>query len=138
MNDVILDPRKLIFSGTAQSLGRVISVTPENSGLAHLAYGRIRLDASAASVAFATENRETALLCMKGAARVSVDGTAYELDTYDAIYVPRDSAVQVSTTTEVDLVECSADVEGKYPLQIVRYADVQQNTALKFTAGGAS
>jgi len=138
MNDVILDPRKLIFSGTAQSLGRVISVTPENSGLAHLAYGRVRLDASASSVAFATGNRETALLCMKGAARVSVDGTPYELDTYDAIYVPRDSAVQVSTTSEVDLVECSADVEGKYPLQIVRYAQVKQDAALKFTAGGAA
>jgi len=138
MNDVILDPQKLIFSGTAQSLGRVISVTPENSGLAHLAYGRVRLDSSAPNVSFETGNRETALLCMKGACRVSVDGTAYELDTYDAIYVPRGSAVAVSTTSEVDLVECSADVEGNYPLQVVRYAQVKQDAALKFTAGGAA
>ncbi len=39
MNDVTLNPQKLIFSGTAAQLGRVISVTPENSVLAHLAYG---------------------------------------------------------------------------------------------------
>src|SRR4051812_9834231 len=112
MNDVILDPKKLIFSGTAQSLGRVISVTPENSSLAHLAYGRVRLDGSAPRVAFETGTRETALLCMKGACRVSVGGTPspYELDTYDAIYVPRGSSVEVSTSSEVDLVECSADV----------------------------
>src|SRR3954469_24421745 len=136
MNDVILDPKKLIFSGTAQNLGRFISVTPDNSGLAHLAYGRIRLDGGAPNVSFETGNRETALMCMKGACRVSVDGTPHELDTYDAIYVPRGSAVQVSTTTEVDLVECSADVEGNYPLQIVRYSQVKEDAALKFTAGG--
>jgi 5-deoxy-glucuronate isomerase len=138
MNDVILDPKKLIFSGTAQSLGRVISVTPENSGLSHLAYGRIRLDSSAPRVAFETGTRETALMCMKGTCRVSVGGTPYELDTYDAIYVPRGSAVEVSTTSEVDLVECSADVEGNYPLQVVRYEQVKQDAALKFTAGGAA
>ena len=138
MNDVILDPKKLIFSGTANSLGRVISVTPENSELAHLAYGRIRLDSSAPRVAFETGQRETALLCMKGACRVLVGGAPYELDTYDAIYVPRGSAVEVSTTSDVDLVECSADVEGDYPLQVVRYAQVQQDAALKFTAGGAA
>jgi 5-deoxy-glucuronate isomerase len=138
MNDVILDPKKLIFSGTAQNLGRVISVTPDNSGLAHLAYGRIRLDRSTPSVEFETLRRETALMCMKGACRVSVDGTPYELDTYDAIYVPRGSSVQVATTSDVDLVECSADVEGDYPLQVIRYAQVKQDAALKFTAGGAA
>ena len=120
MNDVILDPQKLIFSGTAARLGRVISVTPENSSLAHLAYGRIRLDGSVRSAGFETGKRETALLCMAGACSVLVDGTPYELDTYDAIYVPRGSTVEVSTATNVDLVECSADVEGDYPLQVVR------------------
>ena len=138
MNDVILDPKKLIFSGTAANLGRVIAVTPENSSLSHLVYGRIRLDPSIPRVAFATGPRETALLCMHGACTVTVDGTAHELDTYDAIYVPRGSAVEVSTPSDVDLVECAADVEGDYPLQIVRYSQVKQDSALKFTAGGAA
>ncbi|HEY3255276.1 MAG TPA: 5-deoxy-glucuronate isomerase [Polyangiaceae bacterium] len=138
MNDVILDPKNLIFSGTAARLGRVISVTPENSSLSHLAYGRVRLDGSLPRVAFATGERETALLCMKGVCTVFVGETPYELDTYDAIYVPRGSAVEVATTSEVDLVECSADVEGDYPLQVVRYAQVKQDSALKFTAGGAA
>jgi 5-deoxy-glucuronate isomerase len=75
---------------------------------------------------------------MKGACRVSVNGAAHELDTYDAIYIPRDSKVEVSTTTQVDLVEISADVEGDYPLQLVRYSDVKADPALKFTAGGDS
>jgi 5-deoxy-glucuronate isomerase len=102
----------------------------------HLAYGRIRLDASVSSAVFETGNRETALLCMKGACRIVVYGAAYDLDTYDAIYVPRGSAVAVSTASEVDLVECSADVAGNYPLQVIRYSQVEQDAALKFTAGG--
>ena len=138
MNDVILEPQKLIFSGTASRLGRVISVSPENSSLSHLNYGRVRLDDTMPQVRFETGKRETALMCMKGACRITVDGTSYDIDTYDAIYVPRGSAVEVSTTTEVDLVECSAEVEGDYPLQLVRYSQVKQDGALKFTAGGAA
>jgi len=106
--------------------------------MAHLCYGRILLDAELAKVAFETEQRETALLCMKGACTVTVDGTAHELDTYDAIYVPRGSAVQVTTKGEVDLVECASVVTGEYPLQVIRYADVKADPALKFTAGGPS
>src|SRR4030095_6518080 len=108
---------KLIFSGTASRRGRNISVTPANSKMAHLHYGRIILDASEPRVAFATEGRETALLSMRGACSVTVDGTRYDLGLHDAIYIPRGSAVVVETTGEVDLVECSAEVSGTYPLQ---------------------
>ncbi|HEX5099201.1 MAG TPA: 5-deoxy-glucuronate isomerase [Polyangiaceae bacterium] len=131
-----LDSKQLIFSGTASQKGRHISVTPENSTLAHLAYGRIRLDAEVPRVAFETGERETAFICMKGACRLTVNGEPYELGTYDGAYVPRGTSVEVMTTGEVDLVECSADVTGDYPLQIVRYADVKADAALKFTAGG--
>jgi 5-deoxy-glucuronate isomerase len=138
MNDVILEPQKLIFSGTASRLGRFISVSPDNSSLSHLAYGRVRLNATLPRVSFETGKRETALMCMKGACQITVDGATHDIDTYDAIYVPRGSAVEVATSSEVDLVECSAEVEGVYPLQIVRYSQVKQDGALKFTTGGAA
>ncbi len=133
-----LDPSRLLFSGTASKLGRHISVTPENADVKHLNYGRIRLDASVPRAAFSTGPRETALLNMRGACRVRVDAETYDIGLHDAIYVPRGSEVEVTTDTDVDLVECSAAVTGNYPLQIVRYADVQQNAALKFRAGGAA
>jgi 5-deoxy-glucuronate isomerase len=136
MAQMTLDPRKLIFTGTASRRGRSVAVTPENSSLQHLCYGRIRLDGEVPQAAFETGTHETALMCMKGACRIMVNGAPYELDTYDAIYVPRGSEVQVSTSSEVDLVECSAEVSGDYPLQIVRYAEVKRDPALKFTAGG--
>jgi 5-deoxy-glucuronate isomerase len=131
-----LDPKRLIFSGTASHRGRKISVSPANSDLAHLNYGRICLDAETPSATFDTEGRETALLCMRGSASVTVDGAKHELDTYDAVYIPRGSHVEVRTTAAVDFVECSAEVKGDYPLQVVRYSDVKKDPALKFRAGG--
>src|SRR4051812_41302618 len=122
-----LDSKQLIFSGTASKKGRHISVTPGNSTLSHLAYGRIRLDAEVPRVAFETGGRETAFICMKGACRLTVNGEVFDLDTHDGAYIPRGKSVEVSTTSEVDLVECSADVDGDYPLQIVRYAQVKQD-----------
>lgn len=136
MLNTISAPDNLLVSGTASHRGRFIAVSPKNNPVDHIAYGRIRLDSGLSSAAFHTDDRETALMCMKGACRITVEGTPHELDTFDAIYVPRGSAVEVSTTSEVDLVECSADVQGTYPLQIVRYAEVTQNPSLKFTTGG--
>ena len=133
-----LDPKRLVFSGTASKRGRHTAVSPSNSVLSHLCYGRVRLDRELSRVAFNTENRETALLCMRGACRVEVDGTPYEIGLYDAIYVPRGASLVVSTESEVDLVECAADVEGDYPLQVVRYSEIAKDPALKFRAGGAA
>jgi 5-deoxy-glucuronate isomerase len=133
-----LRPDRLIFSGTASKRGRNLAVSPENSDLLHLHYGRVLLDASEPRASFETGKRETALLCMRGACRIKVGELSCEIGQYDAIYVPRDSTVDITTDGEVDLVECAAEVEGDYPLQIVRYADVQNDPSLKFTAGGPS
>jgi 5-deoxy-glucuronate isomerase len=138
MNDVNLDKKKLIFSGTAAKRGRFVAVTPKNSSLEHLAYGRIQLGTDEPRVAFETGERETAFIVMKGACGVSVNGERYELGTHDGMYIPRGSAVEVTSNQELDIIECSADVTGDYPLQIVRYADVKQDPALKFTAGGTA
>jgi len=133
-----LDPKKLIFSGTASHTGRSIAVSPENSSLSHLHYGRIRLDRETPRASFETGPCETALLCMRGECRVVVDGTPHSIGLYDAIYVPKRCAIQVVTDGEVDLVECAAEVTGDYPLQVVRYSDVEVDPTLKFRAGGDS
>jgi len=136
MSNATLEKAKLLFTNTASQRGRFIAVSPSNSVMRHLGYGRIRLDAEVSSAAFGTDNRETGLQCLRGACRVSVGDGNYDLDTYDAIYIPRGSSVKVTTTREVDLVEVSADVEGDYPLQVVHYAEVEKDPTLKFTTGG--
>jgi len=134
-----LDPKTLIVSGTAARLGRHISLSPQtNPSLSHLHYGRIRLNVSTSSASFESGTRETALLCMKGACTIAVNGTSYDLGLHDAIYIPRGAAIEVTTSTDVDLVECGADVSGDYPLQVIRYADVTADPKLRFRAGGES
>jgi 5-deoxy-glucuronate isomerase len=145
------DPQQLFFSGTASRLGRHLAVSPANSPLEYLHYGRIRLSArenesSLAQVSFESGSRETGLLCMKGECRLlatpggaSVSPEAprsISLGLYDGVYLPRGWSIEVSTGTEVDLVECSAEVRGDYPLQVIRYADVASSPALKFSTGG--
>ncbi|MGB2622394.1 MAG: 5-deoxy-glucuronate isomerase [Candidatus Acidiferrum sp.] len=127
---------KMIFRKTNALLGRHISVTPANSSMRHLAYGRILLNASHSTESFSTGNREVGFILLSGQASVTVDGDTFELSQYDAIYIPRDSAVAVTTNSSVDIAEFSADVDNLYPLQVVRFADISKNPGLKFTTGG--
>jgi 5-deoxy-glucuronate isomerase len=102
----------------------------------HLSYGRIILNSSKPLVSFSDGNRETGLLCLSGNATVKAAGKEFEIGKFDAIYVPRDSSIEISTKNSVDLAEFSSDVTGRYPLKVVRYADVQKDPGLKFVTGG--
>ena len=127
---------KMVFRRTNGQTGRHLAVTPENSTMRHLAYGRIILNSTRPSVSFSNGDRETGLLCLSGNAAVKVAGKEFEIGKFDAIYVPRDSSIEISTRNSVDLAEFSSDVTGRYPLKVVRYADVQKDPGLKFATGG--
>jgi 5-deoxy-glucuronate isomerase len=127
---------RMIFRKTNAHTGRHVAVTPENSPMRHLAYGRIRLNGAVPNVSFGNGIRETALILLSGTAKVRTDGKEFELGQYDAIYIPRDSKIEVSTKSQADIAEFSSDVEGKYPLKLVRYAETSQDPGMKFSAGG--
>jgi 5-deoxy-glucuronate isomerase len=127
---------KMVFRKTNAHQGRHISITPANSSMRHLAYGRIRLNSAKPTESFSTENRETGLVCLSGNAVVTVDQKNIEIGPYDAIYIPRDSSVTVTTKTNVDIAEVSTDVSNRYPLQVVRYAELTKDPGLKFSTGG--
>jgi 5-deoxy-glucuronate isomerase len=130
------DIEKMIFRGTNAHLGRRISVTPGNSKTQHLAYGRIILNGEKSTESFSTGDRETGLICLKGEATISTGGEKIALAQFDAVYIPRDSPVAVETESNADLAEFSADVTQRYPLQVVRYAEVLKDPGLTFNTGG--
>src|SRR5690348_16955788 len=125
----------MVFRGTNQHRGRRVCVTPANSTNRHLRYARIILANGEAPVQFRTEDRETGLILLNGAATVTVDGVSCDLQHFDGLYIPRGSSVQVSATSHADLAEFSAPVSGSYPLQVIRHADLESDPALKFTTG---
>lgn len=127
---------KIVFRNTHKHTGRHISVRPENSAARHLAYGRIILNVSKPTESFCTGDRETGLICLSGQATVTADDRPTQLGRYDAIYIPRDSRVELVTQTSVDLAEFSTDVSDLYPLQVVRFAEIKNDPGLRFSIGG--
>lgn len=127
---------RYIFRGTNQHKGRHLSITPQNSSMKHLSYGRIRLDAETPHAAFGTGGREVGLICLAGECELKAGGETYQVGCRDSVYIPRETEVEVKTSASVDLVECSAEVDGEYPLRVVRYAEVERDSALHFKAGG--
>ncbi len=126
----------MVFRNTHGHVGRHISITPANSSMRHLTYGRILLNATKPAETFSTGNHETGLICLSGEAVVAADGKETLVGQYDAVYVPRDARVQISSKTSVDIAEFSADVAHRYPLQVVRWAEIADDRGLAFTTGG--
>lgn len=127
-----------IYRGTNRHKGRSIAISPQNSSMKHLEYGRVILDHDVPAAEFDTGDREVGLICLAGKCAIDVDGETNALDQYDSIYVSRDSHVKVTTDTQTDLVECSAEVAKRYPLRVVRYDEVKNNSSLSFDTGGES
>ncbi len=128
---------KLVFRRTNEHVGRHISVNPKNSSMRHLEYGRIILNGSKSTESFSTGERETGLICLSGKGAVTVDGNEHLFGLYDSIYIPRDSSVEVSTDSSVDFAEFSAEVAHRYPLQVVRFSEVEKDPGLKFSTGSS-
>src|SRR6476660_9463535 len=128
---------QMVFRKTHGHTGRRISVTPSNSTMQHLSYGRIILNPSKSSEAFTTGERETGLIVLSGHATVAAGGKEHSLAQYDAVYIPRDSSVKINSSSTADIAEFSADVATRYPLQVVHFSQVSTDPGLKFTTGGS-
>lgn len=122
---------------THKAKGRTRQLSPENSATRNLYYGRIRIESREAVIEFSTAGHETGLICLNGSAIVATDGSTFELSRYDALYIPRDSDVTVSSESGCDLAEVSSPVENRYPVQFVRFDEVRKDPALHFIAGKA-
>jgi len=122
---------------TASEMGRHISIRPGSSSMREVSYGRIRLGGAQKEVSFANEGQETGLICVQGEGVVLAGGERFVMTPQDALYVPKGTLITVQTDGEVDLVECSAPVDGEYPLQFVSVEDVRANEKLHFVAGSA-
>ena len=134
-----INAESCLVRGTNSHKGRTRSIAPGTTAARHLHYGRIIMDAGDEPIRFSTDEHETSLICLKGTATVNTEETTYDLGLYDSLYIPRDCQVQVVPRAEgCDLAEVSSPVANRYPVQLVRFADVQRDGTLHFKAGGAT
>lgn len=122
---------------TNKGKGRRTAVAPGTSAARYLHYGRITLSVLDAPVTFDNETHETGLVCLNGVAQVTTGGQSFQLTRYDALYIPRDSDIEVRAVDDngCDLAEISAPVENHYPPKFVAFADVRQDPKLHVAAG---
>jgi 5-deoxy-glucuronate isomerase len=126
-----------IVRNTASGRGRSMQVEPGRTAARHLHYGRIILAAGDSAVRFNTGDRETSLITLKGSAEVKTEAKTYSLGKYDAIYVPRDAAIEVTPGADgCDIAEIASPVAKRHPVQFVAWADVQKDPGLHFATGG--
>ena len=127
-----------IFRKTNVHRGRKVFITPQNSTMQYLCYARTILDQSTPEAGWENGTHETALILLSGDAEVAVGADRFTLSERDSVYIPRGAAIEVKTRSSADLAEFSAEVEGNYPLQMVRYSDIKDDKSLHFTAGGTA
>ena len=130
-----ITPETCFVPKTHEGKGRRTAVAPGTTAARFLHYGRITLAAGDPPLKFNNNDHEVGLICLNGKATVRADGETFDLDRYDAVYVPRDSEIEVATTEGCDLAEVSAPVEKRYPLKFVSYKEVRQNPKLHLIAG---
>lgn len=125
-----------MFRATGSGKGRTSVIEPGMGGSRHLFYGRIILEPAEGPLEFNDGERETGFICLRGSAEVRALGGSYRLARYDAVYIPRDSAITILAGADgCDLVEVSAKVDNTYPVQFVSFADVLRDPALHFATG---
>jgi 5-deoxy-glucuronate isomerase len=139
MQSEAISAERCVLRNTGGHSGRTISVAPGRTASKHLRYGRIILNRTDAPVGFDTNELETGFVCLKGAAAITVEGQTFNLHRYDALYVPRDSSIEVEVapgSDGCDLAEIAAPVTTRHPIQFVSFGEVQQDPGLHFKTGG--
>ena len=132
-----ITPETCFVPKTHEGKGRRTAVAPGATAARYLHYGRITLAAGDASIKFNSNDHEIGLICLKGNAKVKANAEEFSLHQYDAVYVSRDSEVEVGPggPDGCDLAEVSAPVEKRYPMKFVSYKEVRQNPKLHLIAG---
>src|SRR5216117_3663338 len=101
----------------AGSFRYVEKSNPQTSNLQFLTYGVYELAGPIRSGALAHPGEETLLFGWQGKATVSLAGKDYALETYDALYLPRDAAYRLSLDGgESRIVVCRAPAEKAHPV----------------------
>ncbi len=101
---------------------------PETANLQFLNCGEYTVPPGAASVTFCRPAEESLLFLWKGAARVEVDGQAYDLAHYDTLYVPRGAGFRLSNGSgePAVIIQCAAPAATAHPVFHSRFAEFSQ------------
>ncbi len=128
----------MVIRETASQKGHNRMITPENTDLQVLSFGRIILDSEVPEVQSASDNQEVCLISLQGKAEIEVGPSAYSMEPYDTLYIPPGHSYRVSTDSSTDLVEATALCERETKIQFAAFQDLKDDPEYHVTVGPES
>jgi mannose-6-phosphate isomerase-like protein (cupin superfamily) len=118
----------VLFKASAPSVTYRQRFTAAAANLNWLGCGEYDLQAGAKSGKLCQATDESLLFMWKGSVVVEVTGEAYELATYDTLYIPRGAEFQISNlkSENAHVIQCSAAAENVHPVHHSRFAEYSQ------------
>jgi len=124
-----------LFRGTHGVQGRKRIIHQCNTDLEFLRYGRLIFGKEGGNAEVDSLDEEIGFICLSGNGTIQVDGKTYNLNKYDALYLPIEKRCTVSSKGTFDLAECASPSSKKYPVQFVRFEEVLKDPGLVRQAG---
>lgn len=125
----------MIVRKTGKRVGRNTEISPENSALQFLTYRRTRLEGATTKVEGESGKEELTLVALRGHTTVTVGGEAFELEPWDALYVPPGNRFEMTAGDHADIAEAAAPSTKKGKPTLVRFNDAHGDGGLTIHAG---
>ena len=97
----------------------------DQANLLFLDCGEYHLPPASHSSSYGVPGREALLFMWKGTAGVELNGTTYDLETYDTLYIPLGAGFRFRNTSEsaARVIQCSAPATNVHPVFHSRFAE---------------
>jgi mannose-6-phosphate isomerase-like protein (cupin superfamily) len=101
---------------------------PRNTALQFLTYGVYELSGPASSGTLTHAEEESLLFCWKGSVTAFLGGTAFALEHYDVLYVPRGTGYRLEQANgESRIITCRAPAAAAHPVFHAKWKEFSTN-----------
>lgn len=114
-----------VFRATAAKATYRQHFTPAAARLEWLSCGEYEIPAETATGSVCLAGEESLLFMWQGSVTVQVQGSDYELEAYDTLYIPRSAHFQIFNHESqiARVIQCSATAENVHPVHHSRFAE---------------
>jgi 5-deoxy-glucuronate isomerase len=105
MND---NDQQVLIRNTVRGSGWTRYATPGNTALQYLSCGWVRLDAGTPSIERKSGSEELSLIVTAGSGLARTAAGNFELNKFDAVFIPPDQSFSLSTEQQLVLAEAAA------------------------------
>lgn len=118
----------ILFRAKELKNGMNMIITPHNSDMEYLSYGRIFLNEKQ-KYSGNTENNEHALGVLSKECKITIGENEYHLENQDAVYLPKNTSYQLKKVNNqrVDLIVASAPSEVDTKPIVIKFNEVDKD-----------